>query len=473
MNISAQLRPYKKKLLWEAFIKSFLSSLTLGSAAVAFAGLLLRLQNAGPLLSYSLASGGFAFLLSFPLFLFLRDYPTGKKTASRLDSLGLQDRVSTMLEYQNDSSPIAEIQRHDTLERLKKVSPKDLPIRIRKRNWIPCLICLALAAAVLLFGHVTPDTGKTEDTARLQRESVMADMIEELRREVEEAPIPQPLKEALLAVIDQLEQDLEKIDGQLQETATIDAAKRKLEQILEDALTRKPIGTALQQYADTFDLGEALFEGESQPVQLALKASIEEQLTEPDSVDTYINSLSSALSACGVDPSDSLYGAIETFADDLALAEKNTLNDVYEKARTSIEEALTQQAAIEALKETIAENMSSAKDTLLGYHRIDLADPDLLEQGGDNPLVDITTDVIWKDGQSGGNGAQHNAGTGVGQEDADSPSMRVLVYDPETGLVTYGKVLSSYYARYLADVTAGKIPKELQQIIDSYYIALN
>ncbi len=473
MNVNKLLRPFKNRLLFEAYIKSFLSALTLGAATSALAGLMLRLKEVSSLLPYSLAFGGFICLLSFPLFLSLRDYPTRKKIASRLDGLGLQDRVSTMLEYQKDDSPIAEIQRKDTLERLKAVAPKTLPIRIGKRYWIPCLVSLVLATAVLLLGHVAPDMGQAEDTARLQRESVMADMLQELRQQVKEAGIADSLKESLLTVIDQLEQDLEKVDGQLQETATIDAAKRRIEQILEDALTRKPIGTALQQYADTFDLGKALYPGEIAPVLSALQVTCEEQTDDPASIEKYVSSLNGALSACGVDPADSLYGAIDSLSRDLAEAQVDTLSSLYAKAGAAIEKALMQQAEIEALKEALADRMSSAKDTLLGYHRIDLADPDLIDQGQDSPLVDITSDIIWKDGQTGGGDAQHNAGTGVGYEDGDSPSMRELVYDPEAGLVTYGKVLSSYYARYLADVTAGKIPKELQQIIDSYYIALN
>lgn len=59
--------------------------------------------------------------IAWPLFYCLKYRPTTKEIAKRVDALGLEERVLTMTELENDSSYIAMKQREDTVNALGKV----------------------------------------------------------------------------------------------------------------------------------------------------------------------------------------------------------------------------------------------------------------------------------------------------------------------------------------------------------------
>ena len=50
-----------------------------------------------------------AFFLTFVLLFFIKHYPTKKRTAVRMDEMGLNERVCTMLENRDNESKIAEL----------------------------------------------------------------------------------------------------------------------------------------------------------------------------------------------------------------------------------------------------------------------------------------------------------------------------------------------------------------------------
>lgn len=59
------------------------------------------------------------FLITFYFF-----KPTDRKLSKKLDELGLQQRVVTMVQYQNDDSLMAKIQRNNAIEHINKVNKK-------------------------------------------------------------------------------------------------------------------------------------------------------------------------------------------------------------------------------------------------------------------------------------------------------------------------------------------------------------
>jgi len=68
-------------------------------------------------------------LITFTIF-YLLNKPTEIKFAKELDSLGLEQRVITMYEYQNDNSLIAEIQRQNAIDHINKFDVKLLKVVI-------------------------------------------------------------------------------------------------------------------------------------------------------------------------------------------------------------------------------------------------------------------------------------------------------------------------------------------------------
>ncbi len=87
------------------------------------------------------------------IFYFVRFRPTVERSARRLDSLGLEERLVTMVEYEEDSSLMATLQREDAKVNLNKLDVKAIKIMINRMSII-------LASVALFFG-----TGLTTLTA--------------------------------------------------------------------------------------------------------------------------------------------------------------------------------------------------------------------------------------------------------------------------------------------------------------------
>ena len=78
------------------------------------------------------------------LLYFFKYRPTMKDVARRLDRLGLDERMITMLEYEGDDSYIATLQRENAQVSIKTVENKKLKLRISI-----ALIAIAVSAAIL------------------------------------------------------------------------------------------------------------------------------------------------------------------------------------------------------------------------------------------------------------------------------------------------------------------------------------
>lgn len=122
---------YYKKLAKEGLLKSLLLSLsitlfvlTIIILAFWFVGIKRYWLSAG------ISVGVLAALVPSLYFLFFR--PNTKAIAQRLDSLGLEERLLTMNELQNDESYIAMRQREDAKQALVKIDPKNVKIVLSK-----------------------------------------------------------------------------------------------------------------------------------------------------------------------------------------------------------------------------------------------------------------------------------------------------------------------------------------------------
>ena len=81
---------------------------------------------------------------------FAKFKPSVKQIAARVDRLGLEERLITMLELQNDESYLAALQRENAKEHLKKADHKKLKLRLPK-----AIVVLSVVATVLAGGMTT------------------------------------------------------------------------------------------------------------------------------------------------------------------------------------------------------------------------------------------------------------------------------------------------------------------------------
>lgn len=131
----------RKKIIIEGLIKSCMVVAAIGCFAASTVLLVFWLTGIRWLWLTAVVGTG-VWLIGIPILFLLFFKPTDTAIARRLDSLGLDARVSTMLELRNDKSYIAAKQREDTYRVLSKINIKQLKFVISKVLIVVLLISL-------------------------------------------------------------------------------------------------------------------------------------------------------------------------------------------------------------------------------------------------------------------------------------------------------------------------------------------
>lgn len=481
MNLNKLFRTFKQKLLWENILKSSLFSLMFSAAGVFIISLVYHILIRETPLKFTLLVGLGIFILSF-LIVFIFRYPTKKKVASRIDEIGLQERVSTMLEYRKNETEIASLQRKDAVEQIQKVSAKQMKFRFFKKEFISCAICVCMAVTMMFLPYNVLAFGATDSAISADQQQIIKDLIAQLREEVKDSELDDNLKDSLNEIIDQLEEDLKDTENELEQAAKIEQAKKEMEELLEKALTKNQIGEALQKYELTRALGEAISDGDSEKVTSALDDLEETLSTDTSLVADLSETIATALTDSDVDTSDDLYTALNDFSATLADIDTESdnfsemLTSAFDTAETAILAALEKQASIEAEKEKLEDAMRDAKDEVLGNEKEESEEKTEGEEG-EKPEGEQQdgekSEGKAPNGEKPEGDAPQGEGQGEGEGDGEGSSMTEGIYDPISGSVSYGEVFAAYYAEYLAALEAGEVPEDLQEIIDQYFSSLN
>ena len=153
-------KKYYKKIGQESILKSLLCALTIGFtlmfvciAASWFVGF-----KAGIYIGFGLfvVSAGIA----TPLLYKFKFRPTTKKIMQRIDALGLEERMLTMAELENDNSFMAMKQREDAMNAVKSVSSEMLKIAVSVPLIAAVAISATLGTGMTVAAAVAPDGGR-------------------------------------------------------------------------------------------------------------------------------------------------------------------------------------------------------------------------------------------------------------------------------------------------------------------------
>lgn len=82
--------------------------------------------------------------IATPLFYFCRFKNSRRQVASRVDMLGLEERILTMTQFENDDSYIARRQREDAINALKSVNSSFIKIAVSASMVVACCVTLVL-----------------------------------------------------------------------------------------------------------------------------------------------------------------------------------------------------------------------------------------------------------------------------------------------------------------------------------------
>lgn len=151
MNRNRHFEKYSSRLVWEGIIRSLVCGLIVGFAGNFVAALLAWIFpsfEAGLWLAIGLlviVTAGATVIFYFTIF-----RPTEERSAKRLDRLGLEERLITMLEYEDDESYIAQKQRDDAKKNLNAIQLNAIQITVSTATII--------AASILAFFGISMTT---------------------------------------------------------------------------------------------------------------------------------------------------------------------------------------------------------------------------------------------------------------------------------------------------------------------------
>lgn len=150
---------YKPKLTFEAILKSALCGIGIGFGVGFLTGLTFWLVGIELVWLLIVASFGIAAVAGV-LFYFLRFRPSDMSNARRLDGLGLEERLITMVELEGTDSCIANIQREDAKASLEKLEKSQIKLKIPRKIIVFATTLFVLGAAMTSANIIWPSGGR-------------------------------------------------------------------------------------------------------------------------------------------------------------------------------------------------------------------------------------------------------------------------------------------------------------------------
>ena len=129
MDRKKHFEKYYSRFMWESIIRSTMYGLSVGlTLGFISAFVTWFTEFNGFWMTIAIIAGGA--LIASPIFYFTLFRPSVTSNARRIDRYGLDERLITMLEYEGDTSYIAELQRQDAAEKLATIQPSHIKIVI-------------------------------------------------------------------------------------------------------------------------------------------------------------------------------------------------------------------------------------------------------------------------------------------------------------------------------------------------------
>ena len=490
MKIRKLLRPFRQKLLLEDVVGTLLLSLGAGAGTVFLISLVYHILLKPTPWKIPLIGGGAVFALCAVVSFILR-YHTDRRVAARVDELGLKERTGTMLALQKETKPIALLQRQDAIAKLWQTSPRQMKFRVAAKEMALGIVAVVLAAVIVILPYDVFSLSSRNDLGEENRAFINS-LIEDLRKELEEAELDEEVRRDLEEILRELEEQLRESESELDQAAEIQKAKEEMEERLNKEISSEAIGRAMMDHQLTRALGESIRERNTERVKLALN-ELEKDANEDDSVIAELaDELYMALDESGVEETDELYIAVEAFAAALQGTRRDSdtfqleLDQSFEDARYAIVKALEEEEKIHETKKALEKMMEEAKKEALGQKQ--------KKESGENETA--TSEGKEGESETGEEGQKESQteekggskkppsgedsppqdghhGSTQGGDVSDPREMTEELYDPLSGKVEYGKVFALYYAEYLAALEKGEVDGELQSMMDRYYSSLN
>lgn len=148
------LGTFRKRVAREGWIKSILSGLSVGFGAEIICSLVFWALGI-KLFWISIIVFAAVAVISAPLFYFCRFRRSTREIASRVDMLGLEERILTMTQFADDDSFMARYQREDAMRALEKINSSMLKIAVSVPLIAVCAVTLVVGAGATAVSAVS------------------------------------------------------------------------------------------------------------------------------------------------------------------------------------------------------------------------------------------------------------------------------------------------------------------------------
>lgn len=478
METNEKLKKIKKKMIIESILNSLLNGFIFGILVTILLTLILYLIGFKNILVSIIIMLVLSLALS-SYFYFSRFRPTLKKVARRIDQLGLQERVITSIEYEEDEGLLARLLKEDTNEKLDTFKMELVKLKINKKVMIAVISSIVVFIGILFiparsFSNIlTPGDSVSEDlpseseSEEKNEDEIIDDLLDEIRDIIDKSEIDEELKDQLNEKVDQLEEDLKDENLSLEEKIDmIEKTKEEIEDIIENALAKYDLGTALSRQDETKTLGIAIKKKDLDGVDTSLDqlknllATLDDEAFA-DKINQYQQALQTALDIATNEKNEALIAAVEKFKESLKDANRENIDEIIETAKQEIKEALIEypedgqkdKEDLESTEEEISDAMQDALDQL--KDKLDQDSQDEKDEDSDS-----------EDGDENGDSDDES---NPPPYTPDDPLQSEPIIDGNT---PYLEVYDEYYDQIMEMLSSGDIPDEMREIVEKYLAML-
>ena len=464
---------FRKKILFEALIKSSLIGLSVAVIAFTVPKLIVHFGKINVNEFFDLILlliTNVVFHLVFGL-LFLIKFPRKLKVAKRLDKdLELNQKVQTMIEFENEDTPIINLQREDTNRILSSISLKKLTMKFSILFFAVIGIACALGVTtivvetyekppVIIPGPDDPKYNLDDWTVR-----ALLDLIEVVEKSNIEKDLKEPVITNLTSLLDSLEDiELEK------------EMKALVTEIIADALLRLDlINSNNEVFNEIKNSSSSLVKDIAVQINALNVTNINncieniyvylcgDPATMEGALLEFDNDFRTVIVNSKLNKEERLTKALLDFAKDLkSLEGQNNLSELVAATIAKHKDNILNIIKIQAENKTIIEYVVSQLEIIFGLKEPEFNDPSQDPTGNKDPIHSTEPPKV--------NEGEFEGGYGTGDVLFGSDD---IIFDIEEGSVEYGEVISKYYGALVGMFNDGTLPEEYKELFNKYFDGL-
>lgn len=456
---------FKIKILIEKLLKSIFIGLSISLLVFSIPLIYIKLKGIEFKIIYLLLLSNLAFVLVTGLvFLILK--PNKMKVAKRLDKeLNMNEKVQTMIEFENEEGFMIELQREDTLNILSNTSVKKLSLRVSIIGIILLVVSFAsciTAVAIPKYTEPTQTVIPTIDpTYEADDWTIVA--IRNIIAEVNASKADDSLKTKYVSMLEALIVELENnID-------TESKLKSYVTEMISDILIElDKINTNNEVFMVLKDSTNSLVTSLAVEINLLDTADIRKQIENisaliygsKEAIEEFHNDFGVILRSSNLNKEDELYKTLFKLYEDIYVAkDAENVRDAVDAAIYNNIENILSVVNLQAENYRIAHYIEFELNAIFG-----LNEP--TKEPTDEGDEDIITENPYEEDKKEDENINNSGGLGSGDVLFGSDD---AFFDPEKGIVEYGDVITMYYGEILGKLNEGILDESVREFFERYY----